>query len=88
MGIAGDTRALPEWLDFSWKEPTYPGREPKSFATDDDYSKYVADESRSLEVKTQRVYVSSRVPPDVVQEVIESRANIPRGEVLPDKIYG
>lgn len=24
-GMSGDTRSLPDWLDFAWQEPSYPG---------------------------------------------------------------
>lgn len=84
-GMSGDTRALPEWLDFSWKEPTYPGLEPRDFASREEYSKYVSDEKASLPVKTQRVFISSRIPPEIIQEAIDSRAHIQKGQGLPEK---
>jgi hypothetical protein len=84
-GMSGDTRALPEWLDFSWKETTYPAPKPSSFASDDEYGKYLSDEKARLPLKTQRVFISSRIPPEVVQEAIDSRAHIQEGQGLPTK---
>ncbi|MFS0755443.1 hypothetical protein ABC383_12195 [Noviherbaspirillum sp. 1P10PC] len=85
-GMSGDTRALPEWLDFAWQEPSYPGPQPSDFATREGYSKFVFDEKATLPVKTQRVFISSRIPPEVVQEVTYSRSHIPKGQHLPEKM--
>lgn len=85
-GMSGDTRSLPDWLDFAWQEPSYPGPQPSDFATREDYSKYVFDEKASLPLKTQRVFISSRIPPEIVQEVTYSRSHIPKGQLLPEKM--
>lgn len=84
-GISGDTRGLPEWLDFEWQEPSYPGLQPQDFTTREEYSKYVFDEKASLPIKTQRVLISSRIPPEIIQEAIDSRAHIQKGQGLPEK---
>lgn len=65
-GMSGDTRGVPEWLDFEWQETSYPGLEPKDFASREGYSKYVSDEKATLPVKTQRVFIKSRIPPEIV----------------------
>ncbi|WP_194715398.1 hypothetical protein [Noviherbaspirillum soli] len=85
-GMSGDTRALPEWIDFSWKETAYPSPKPSSFASDDEYGKYLSDEKARLPLKTQRVFISSRIPPEVIQEVTYSRSHIPKGQHLPEKM--
>jgi len=85
-GMSGDTRGVPEWLDFEWQETSYPGLQPKDFATKEGYSKYVSDERATLPLKTQRVFISSRIPPEVVQEVTYSRSHIPKGQHLPEKM--
>lgn len=85
-GMSGDTRGVPEWLDFRWKETSYPGLEPKDFASREEYSKYVSEEKATLPLKTQRVFISSRIPPEVVQEVTYSRSHIPKGQHLPEKM--
>ena len=85
-GMSGDTRGLPEWLDFSWKETAYPAPKPSSFASDEEYGKYLSDEKARLPLKTRRVFISSRIPPEVVQEVTYSRSHIPKGQLLPEKM--
>jgi hypothetical protein len=85
-GISGDTRGLPEWLDFEWQEPSYPGLEPEDFPSREAYSKAVAEKYSKLTTKTQRVLISSRIPPEVVQEVTFSRSHIPKGQLLPEKM--
>jgi hypothetical protein len=84
-GMSGDTRALPEWLDFSWKETAYPAPRPSSFASDEEYGKYLSDEKARLPLKTQRVFISSRIPPEIIQEAMDSRAHIQKGQGLPEK---
>jgi hypothetical protein len=85
-GMSGDTRALPDWVDFSWKETAYPSPKPSSFASDVEYGKYLSDEKARLPLKTQRVFINSRIPPEVVQEVTYSRSHIPKGQHLPEKM--
>lgn len=85
-GMSGDTRGIPEWLDFEWQEPSYPGLEPENFPSKEAYSKAVAEKYSKLTTKSQRVFINSRIPPEVVQEVIYSRAHIPKGQHLPEKM--
>lgn len=73
MGVAGDNRELPEWVEFEWSEPVYP-EDPNQ----------TLEEYRALPRKNQRVPVRDRVPQDVVQEGIQSRRSTPAGQ-LPDK---
>jgi hypothetical protein len=85
-GMSGDTRGVPEWLDFEWREPSYPGLKMKDFPSDEAYSKAVAEKYSKLSIKTQRVFISSRIPPEVVQEVTYSKSHIPKGQTLPEKM--
>jgi hypothetical protein len=83
--MSGDTRGVPEWLDFEWREPSYPGLKMKDFPSDEAYSKAVAEKYSKLTTKTQRVFIKSRIPPEVVHEAIESRLHIQKGQGLPEK---
>lgn len=85
LGASGDHRGLPEWVDFEWQEPPYPGLHPENFANRESFGMAVDKLFKSLPVKTQRVQVRDRVPLDVVQEVIEARNKTPGGK-LPDKL--
>ena len=58
---APDGRTLPEWVEFEWREPGYP-EDPKQ----------TLEEYRALPHKSARVSVRDRVPPDVIDEVMES----------------
>ncbi len=74
MGAAPDGRELPDWVEFTWREPPYPADEKQSL-----------DEYRALPQHTSRVPVRSRVPQDAIDEVIESNRRTERGK-LPDKM--
>ncbi len=84
MGVAGDSRELPEWVEFEWQEPSYPSLRMKDYSSLDDFDKAVHEKFRNLPVKTQRVPVRDRIPQDILQEVIQSRKDAPSGK-LPDK---
>ncbi|HEX8886478.1 MAG TPA: hypothetical protein VF797_18475 [Noviherbaspirillum sp.] len=84
-GMSGDTRGIPEWLDFEWREPSYPGLKMKDFPSDEAYSKAVSEKYSKLTTKTQRVFIKSRIPPEVVHEAIESRLHVQKGQGLPEK---
>ena len=84
-GMSGDTRGIPEWLDFEWREPSYPGLEPEDFSSKEAYSKAVSEKYSKLTTKTQRVFIKSRIPPEVVHEAIESRLHVQKGQGLPEK---
>ena len=56
---APDGRALPEWIEFEWTEPIY-------------RRDYTREQLLGLPVKKARVLVRDRVPPDVIDEVMES----------------
>jgi hypothetical protein len=76
---------LPEWVDFEWQEPPYPGLHPENFVNREAFSTAVHNLFNALPVKTQRVQVRDRVPLDVVQEAVNARDQTPRGKV-PDKL--
>jgi hypothetical protein len=62
MGAAPDGRALPEWVEFTWREPAYPA-----------VGEFNRAEFNALPQKSERVPIRARVPQDVVDEVIASR---------------
>ncbi len=62
MGAAPDGRALPEWVEFTWREPAYPSV--------GEFNREVYD---ALPQKSERLPIRARVPQDVVDEVIASR---------------
>lgn len=74
MGASGDYRGLPEWVEFEWSEPPYPEDRNMSLET-----------YRSLARKTQRLEIKNRIPQEVVDEVIESKRNTPKGQ-LSEKV--
>jgi hypothetical protein len=73
MGVAGDRRELPEWVEFEWSEPVYP-EDPNQ----------TLEQYRALPRKKERVLVRDRIPREVVQEVNQSRRDAFAG-TLPDK---
>lgn len=87
MGAAPDGRALPEWIEFDWKEWPYPRPKSPPFS-DKEATKAWSDEShalsKSLSIKTERVLVRARVPQDVIDEVMESNRQRQRSK-LADK---
>jgi len=85
MGGSGDRRGLPEWVEYVWQEPEYPGLKSADFATPEAFSEAVTEKFRRLPYKTQRVMVRERVPLDVVHEAVESRNNAKPGKV-PEKM--
>ncbi len=76
-GAAPDGRQLPEWLDFEWQEIPYPFLKQGPNQSYNEFSKLIDAQNRTLPVKAQRVLIRSRVPEDVVDEVIESNRNRP-----------
>jgi hypothetical protein len=87
-GAAPDGRQLPEWVEFSWKEPPnllvqkdlQPGP-PEAIAEE---NARVAGIFKLLPIKTQRVLIRSRVPQDIEDEVMESNRRKQPGS-LADK---
>ena len=85
MGAAPDGRELPQWVEFEWKVWPYPYPDmPADPAARQVWSDGVHTLSRSLPIQTARVAVRSRVPQDVIDEVLASnRQRAPNA--LPDK---
>jgi hypothetical protein len=73
MAASGDHRGLPEWVDFSWQEPEYPGRQPKDFPNEQAFASHVKEKFAKLPIKTQRLEIKRRVPQEVVDEVVASK---------------
>ncbi|HEX5371986.1 MAG TPA: hypothetical protein VFW84_04570 [Aquabacterium sp.] len=84
---SGDGRDLPEWVEFVWQELEYPGLQPADFPSDEAYRKHVREEFSSALIKTQRLEIKSRVPQDVVDEVIESKRHASRGSVAEKSFW-
>ena len=72
MGAAPDGRQLPEWVEFEWSERIYGQR-------------HTVEEMKALPRLHQRVVIRERVPQDVVEEVLQSARDTPRGK-LPEKM--
>lgn len=63
MVFSGDLHEqLPEWAEFRWTEPPYP--------EDPDMS---LESYRALPQKTQRIFIRSRIPADVIAEVSSAK---------------
>ncbi|MFY9476565.1 MAG: hypothetical protein WAQ08_02675 [Aquabacterium sp.] len=73
MGASGDHRGLPEWVDFAWQEPEYPGKKPEDIPNREAFASYVKEKYARLPVKTQRLEIKRRVPQAVVDEVVASK---------------
>lgn len=84
-GAVPDSRELPEWVEFTWRERSYPSLEPKNFASQEEYSKALAEKFRNSPMKVERIFVCSRIPQDVVGEAIEAKRRRQPHE-LPDKM--
>jgi len=72
MGAAPDGRELPEWVEFEWTEPKYE-------------EKHTREQLLAMLVKKARVPVRSRVPQDVIAEVMEAKRNR-EPHKLPEKM--
>jgi len=86
MGAAPDGRQLPEWVEFEWKEWPYPYPDmPADPVALKIWGDGVDALSRSLPIQNARVPVRSRVPQDVVDEVLASKKRrLPKS--LPDEM--
>ena len=86
MGAAPDGRELPEWVEFVWQEWPYPSEPaPSDQQAFQAWRSKVLALSKSLPHKTARVPVRSRVPQDVIAEVIEAKRNR-EPHKLPEKM--
>lgn len=85
MGAAPDGRELPEWVEFEWTEWPYPSPpQPKDPIALQAWNDRVDFLSRTLPRQRARVAVRSRVPQDVVDEVLASNKRTAQN-ALPDK---
>jgi hypothetical protein len=83
-GAAPDGRSLPEWVEFSWRELPYPFPEHSSSQHLDDSNEQFMKRYNAFPVKKQRVIIRSRVPQNVIDEVVDSNRR-KRPNELPDK---
>ena len=85
MGAAPDGRELPEWVEFEWTEWPYPSPpKPTDPVALQEWNDRVDLLIRTLPHKRARVAVRSRVPQDVVDEVLASNKRAAAG-ALPDE---
>ena len=87
MAASGDYRGLPEWVEFVWQEPSYPGLDDKDFPTREAFSRAVKEKYAKLPFKTQRLEIKRRVPQSVVDEVIASKRVAPPGKVANKSLW-
>jgi hypothetical protein len=84
-GAAPDGRELPEWVEFEWTEWPYPSppkpTDPVALQAWNDRVDFLI---RTLPLKRARVPVRSRVPQDVVDELLASNKRAAAG-ALPDE---
>lgn len=85
MGGAPDGRALPEFVDFEWREspPAPPEPTPMDQASPvhKEWETKMMAEFYAHPIKRQRVFVRSRVPAEVVNAAIEINRHTQRGQV-------
>lgn len=87
MAGSGDHRGLPEWVEFTWQEPSYPGLKFKDFPTPAAFDQAYNDKYAKLPVKTQRLEIKSRIPQSVVAEVIASKKRAQPGNVADKTLW-
>jgi hypothetical protein len=84
---SGDGRELPEWVEFEWRELSYPEPQITDFPSEQAYTKHLRAEFSGAPIKTQRLKIRSRIPQDVVEEVVEAKLKAPRGEVAEKSLW-
>lgn len=87
MAASGDHRGLPEWVEFVWQEPPYPGLEPEDFPDRNAFRAAVFKRFADLPVKSQRLEIKSRIPQSVVAEVIASKNAAQPGKVSDKTLW-
>lgn len=87
MAASGDHRGLPEWVEFTWQEPSYPGLKFKDFPTPAAFDQAYGEKYAKLPVKTQRLEIKRRVPQSVVAEVIASKTSAQPGNVADKTLW-
>lgn len=87
MAASGDYRALPEWVEFVWQEPPYPGLEPEDFPDRNAFRAAVFKLFSELPFKTQRLEIKSRIPQTVVAEVMASKKAAQPGKVSDKTLW-
>jgi hypothetical protein len=85
MGAAPDRRALPEFVDFEWREsppaPPEPTPMDQASAAHKEWETKMMAEFSSHPIKRQRVFVRSRVPPELVSAATEIDRQTPRSQL-------
>jgi len=87
MAASGDHRGLPEWVEFNWQEPSYPGLESKDFPDRESFNRAVEEKYSRLNINKQRIEIKRRVPESVVNEVIASKREATHGKVADKTLW-
>lgn len=87
MAASGDHRGLPEWVEFTWQEPSYPGLKSADFPDRESFSRAVDEKFSKLELKRYRLEIKRRVPQAVVDEVINSKRVAQPGKVADKTLW-
>lgn len=87
MGASGDHRGLPEWVEFAWQEPAYPGKKPEDFPDREAFALYVKESYDNLPVQRERLHIRSRVPEEVVREVVASKRQASKGKLAGKTLW-
>ena len=87
MAASGDYRALPEWVEFVWQEPSYPGLKYEDFPSREAFDRAYDEKYAQLTTKSQRLEIKSRIPQSVVAEVIASKKAAQPGKVSDKTLW-
>lgn len=87
MAASGDHRGLPEWVEFTWQEPAYPGLKYKDFPTREAFDQAYEEKYAKLPFQKQRVDIKRRVPQSVVDEVVDSKREAKPGKVANKTLW-
>lgn len=87
MASSGDHRGLPEWVEFTWQEPSYPGLKSADFPDRESFARAVDEKFSKLELKRYRLEIKRRVPQAVVDEVIASKRVAQPGKVANKTLW-
>lgn len=87
MAASGDHRGLPEWVEFVWQEPSYPGLRYQDFPSREAFDQAYDEKYARLPVKTQRLEIKSKIPQSVVAEVIASKKAAQPGKVSDKTLW-
>lgn len=86
MGTPGGY-GLPEWVEFQWRERSYPGVEMHEGQSYEAWGALVDKETAKLAIKKQRVYLTKHIPPEVAAEIIAAQAAAKPGKLSTKMLF-